>query len=158
MSGNFAIKGGGGGRLMANAILNFHFDFPPTSLSFHNRRRVGFSRPNVSLGLLKYLRAVFSCWLPQWRAHQSPQTKPQLSIFKCKSIFPRSIALVQNFTLLASALVIRWVQFLCNFAPVNVSELVRPQPCTSVTGTLWLRLHNGKANANGWQMLQRLCN
>ena len=27
MSGNFAIKGGGVGRLMANAILNFHFDF-----------------------------------------------------------------------------------------------------------------------------------
>ena len=34
MSGNFAIKGGGGvGRLMANAILNFHFDFLHTSLS-----------------------------------------------------------------------------------------------------------------------------
>ena len=32
MSGNFAIKGGGAGRLMANAILNFHFDFPHTSL------------------------------------------------------------------------------------------------------------------------------
>ena len=28
-----AIKGGGVGRLMANAILNFHFDFPGTSLS-----------------------------------------------------------------------------------------------------------------------------
>ena len=27
-----AIKGGGVGRLMANAILNFHFDFPGTSL------------------------------------------------------------------------------------------------------------------------------
>ena len=34
MSGNFAIKGGGVGRLMANAILNFHFDFPHTSLSW----------------------------------------------------------------------------------------------------------------------------
>ena len=33
MSGNFAIKGGGVGRLMANAILNFHFDYPHTSLS-----------------------------------------------------------------------------------------------------------------------------
>ena len=33
MSGNFAIKGGGGGPLMANAILNFHFDFLHTSLS-----------------------------------------------------------------------------------------------------------------------------
>ena len=32
MSGNFAIKGGGVGRLMANAILNFHFDFPHPSL------------------------------------------------------------------------------------------------------------------------------
>ena len=32
MSGNFAIKGGGVGRLMANAILNFHFDFLHTSL------------------------------------------------------------------------------------------------------------------------------
>ena len=39
MSGNFAIKGGGGGgggggvgRLMANAILNFHFDYLHTSL------------------------------------------------------------------------------------------------------------------------------
>ena len=35
MSGNFAIKGGGGGvgPLMANSILNFHFDFLHTSLS-----------------------------------------------------------------------------------------------------------------------------
>ena len=34
MSGNFAIKGGGGvGPLMANAILNFHFDYLTTSLS-----------------------------------------------------------------------------------------------------------------------------
>ena len=32
MSGNFAIKGGGGGPLMANAILNFHFDYVTTSL------------------------------------------------------------------------------------------------------------------------------
>ena len=29
----FAIKGGGVGRLMANAILNFHFDYLHTSLS-----------------------------------------------------------------------------------------------------------------------------
>ena len=35
MSGNFAIKGGGVGPLMANAILNFHFDFLTTSLSKH---------------------------------------------------------------------------------------------------------------------------
>ena len=33
MSGNFAIKGGGVGHLMANAILNFHFDFLHPSLS-----------------------------------------------------------------------------------------------------------------------------
>ena len=32
MSGNFAIKGGGVGRRMANAILNFHFDFLNPSL------------------------------------------------------------------------------------------------------------------------------
>ena len=32
MSGNFAIKGGGVGRLMANAIKNFHFDYLHTSL------------------------------------------------------------------------------------------------------------------------------
>ena len=35
MSGNFAIKGGGGGGpLMANAILNFHFDFLNPSLTY----------------------------------------------------------------------------------------------------------------------------
>ena len=33
MSGNFAIKGGGGGPLMANAILNFHFDYLNPSLT-----------------------------------------------------------------------------------------------------------------------------
>ena len=33
MSGNFALKGGGVGRLMANAILNFHFDYLKPSLS-----------------------------------------------------------------------------------------------------------------------------
>ena len=32
MSENFVIKGGGVGRLMANAILNFHFDYWHTSL------------------------------------------------------------------------------------------------------------------------------
>ena len=32
MCGNFAIKGGGIGPLMANAILNFHFDFLNPSL------------------------------------------------------------------------------------------------------------------------------
>ena len=34
MSGNFAIKGGGVGPLMANAILNFHFDFLTPSLIY----------------------------------------------------------------------------------------------------------------------------
>ena len=39
MSGNFAIKGGGGvGPLMANAILNFHFDFLHTSLMYNAER------------------------------------------------------------------------------------------------------------------------
>ena len=33
MSGNFAIKGGGVVPLMANAILNFHFDFLTPSLN-----------------------------------------------------------------------------------------------------------------------------
>ena len=33
MSGNLCHEGGGVGRLMANAILNFHFDYPHTSLS-----------------------------------------------------------------------------------------------------------------------------
>ena len=36
MSGNFAIKGGGVGPLMANAILNFHFDFLTPSLICDN--------------------------------------------------------------------------------------------------------------------------
>ena len=45
MSGNFAIKGGGGGvrRLMANAILNFHFDYPHPSLSSNYCRTATFS-------------------------------------------------------------------------------------------------------------------
>ena len=31
-----AIKGGGAGPLMANAILNFHFDFPhPSLMDYH---------------------------------------------------------------------------------------------------------------------------
>ena len=36
MSGNFAIKGGGGAPLMANANLNFHFDFLNPSLTEKN--------------------------------------------------------------------------------------------------------------------------
>ena len=41
MSGNFAIKGGGGGRLMANAILNFHFDYLNPSLSKYKIKKLG---------------------------------------------------------------------------------------------------------------------
>ena len=44
MSGNFAIKGGGVGRLMANAILNFHFDFPHPSLIGHAAHSCPLSR------------------------------------------------------------------------------------------------------------------
>ena len=41
MSGNFAIKGGGGvGLLMANAILNFHFDYWHPSLTHGPRMDV----------------------------------------------------------------------------------------------------------------------
>ena len=35
MSGNFAIKGGGVGRLMVNTILNFHFHYWHTSLTYN---------------------------------------------------------------------------------------------------------------------------
>ena len=36
MSGNFAIKGGGGGGpLRENAILNFHFDYVTPSLIWY---------------------------------------------------------------------------------------------------------------------------
>ena len=42
-----AIKGGGGGgRLMANAILNFHFDYLNTSLTFQD-----FTRPSRIVAL-----------------------------------------------------------------------------------------------------------
>ena len=65
MSGNFAIKGGGGaGRLMANAILNFHFDFPHTSLT------------NNALTPLKALVAKLSparTFLPPTQYNCSPQ-------------------------------------------------------------------------------------
>ena len=47
MSGNFAIKGGGVGRLMANAILNFHFDFLHPSLSWFEYFLVNLSRSNI---------------------------------------------------------------------------------------------------------------
>ena len=44
MSGNFAIKGGGARPLMANAILNFHFDFLNPSLIYNTPQVEGFSR------------------------------------------------------------------------------------------------------------------
>ena len=45
MSGNSAIKGGGagGGPLMANAILNFHFDYLTPSLNVSSA--IGFRWP-----------------------------------------------------------------------------------------------------------------
>ena len=61
MSGNFAIKGGWGvGRLMANAILNFYFDFPHTSLiGVLDGPEPGSQDPALCKGLLcihRYLR------------------------------------------------------------------------------------------------------
>ena len=51
MSGNFAIKGGGAGPLMANAILNFHFDYlnPSLRVSILNRTKCLFLRLYFSL-------------------------------------------------------------------------------------------------------------
>ena len=48
MSGNFAIKGGGVGPLMANAILNFHFDFLHPSLT-NNEDLLCESKNNVQV-------------------------------------------------------------------------------------------------------------
>ena len=45
MSGNFAIKGGGVGPLMANAILNFLFDFLTTSLIYTGKDFKIYIRP-----------------------------------------------------------------------------------------------------------------
>ena len=45
MSGNFAIKGGGVRRLMANAILNFHFDYWHTSLRRNHDWRLMLPEP-----------------------------------------------------------------------------------------------------------------
>ena len=54
MSGNFAIKGGGGaGPLMANAILNFPFDYPHPSLiclpDFKNGALVSIKKQQLQL-------------------------------------------------------------------------------------------------------------
>ena len=52
MSGNFAIKGGGGvGPLMANAILNFHFDFLNPSLTWNLQSELRF----VTIDSVKFL-------------------------------------------------------------------------------------------------------
>ena len=44
-----AIKGGGGRRLMANAILNFHFDFPHSSLMANTILNFHFDYRHTSL-------------------------------------------------------------------------------------------------------------
>ena len=59
MSGNFAIKGGGVGPLMANAILNFHFDFPHPSLTEYRYIKSGLNC-NVKHGI--YLHTRLSCF------------------------------------------------------------------------------------------------
>ena len=73
MSGNFAIKGGGVESLMANAILNFHFDFLNTSLTlFPNlllrlvskKKCNHFVSQKLQPGL--YLYAGFHPPLPSW--------------------------------------------------------------------------------------------
>ena len=61
MSGNFAIKGGGVGLLMANAILNFHFDYLNPSLTGSS------SLPPVPFQVflavpLCFLGVTFSLW------------------------------------------------------------------------------------------------
>ena len=67
MSGNFAIKGGGGGRLMANAILNFHFDFPHPSL---NMRLVG-TMTGASFNCAIKPQILQIKWIKQVKIHQS---------------------------------------------------------------------------------------
>ena len=72
MSGNFAIKGGGGGggvgRLMANAILNFHFDFLHPSLNVNRSNTVAKPLKPRLLYLLDYIQletALYSFWYSQ---------------------------------------------------------------------------------------------
>ena len=58
-----AIKGGGGRRLMAKTILNFHFDYLTTSLTFPRNCNIGGEK--ASLGLYVFtslcLSASFLC-------------------------------------------------------------------------------------------------
>ena len=61
MSGNFAIKGGGGGgvgRLMANAILNFHFDYLHTSLRYDAGIRPDYDGPPTEVEVNLAIRSV----------------------------------------------------------------------------------------------------
>ena len=57
MSENFAIKGGGFGRLMANAILNFHFDYWHTSLTWN----ICWTQKEWSVLLLLRLIMIINC-------------------------------------------------------------------------------------------------
>ena len=54
MSGNFAIKGGGVGRLMANAILNFHFDFLNPFLSWCSWSQLTPMTENIGVPLVTW--------------------------------------------------------------------------------------------------------
>ena len=91
MSGNFAIKGGGVRPLMANAILNFHFDFLTPSLILNHKdwgKRLSKKSPFL-WALLKYLlslapQAIKATPPPQtillglftlWRSRQCGQKK-----------------------------------------------------------------------------------
>ena len=85
MSGNFAIKGGGWvGPLMANAILNFHFDFLTTSLregSQKYRGGVHLDRGDVKFGRLQSLQLMVHHWWLHLRtnfdsSHQKVLTFP----------------------------------------------------------------------------------
>ena len=70
MSGNFAIKGGGVEPLMANAILNFHFDFPHPSLRKKNDDNIKCSAANkekCSKTFAQEVVRIFQSDLKQWR-------------------------------------------------------------------------------------------
>ena len=49
-----AIKGGGVGRLMANTILNFHFDYPHPSLSGPSLLKGAFFATNPNRAVLVF--------------------------------------------------------------------------------------------------------
>ena len=82
MSGNFAIKGGGGGGpLMANAILNFHFDFLHTSLS--PKRQKSNYLTNYLAFFLALLGVVWSKNLPQSHNLRIYQSVPKVANCFC---------------------------------------------------------------------------